>query len=293
MKKVKKAVIPAAGMGTRFLPATKALPKEMLPIVNVPTIQHIVQEAINSGIEEILIVVSSSKNSIIDHFDTSYELERRLLEKNKIELYKIVKQISTAVNVHFIRQTEPNGLGDAIRMAKVFVGDEPFAVLLGDDFVYTPKNSKPALQQCIDAYTKTNNSIVGVQKVARHDVSKYGIIKPVNPAATKKNIIKVESLVEKPNVEDAPSNFAVLGRYVLTKDIFNALSTTKPDKSGEIQLTDAIQKLAKKKKVSACNFNGTRYDIGSKEGYVIATIDMALRDSDISSKIKNHIKKIK
>lgn len=293
MKKVKKAVIPAAGMGTRFLPATKALPKEMLPIVNVPTIQHIVQEAINSGIEEILIVVSSSKNSIIDHFDTSYELERRLLEKNKIELYKIVKQISTAVNVHFIRQKEPNGLGDAIRMAKVFVGDEPFAVLLGDDFVYTPKNSKPALQQCIDAYTKTNNSIVGVQKVARHDVSKYGIIKPINSAATKKNIIKVESLVEKPNVEDAPSNFAVLGRYVLTKDIFNALSTTKPDKSGEIQLTDAIQKLAKKKKVSACNFNGTRYDIGSKEGYVIATIDMALRDSDISSKIKNHIKKIK
>ena len=292
MKKVKKAVIPAAGMGTRFLPATKALPKEMLPIVNIPTIQHIVQEAINSGIEEILIVVSSSKNAIIDHFDTSYELERRLLEKDKIELYKIVKQISTAINVHFIRQKEPNGLGDAIKMAKVFVGDEPFAVLLGDDFVYTPKNAKPAIQQCIEAYAKTNNSIVGVQKVAWNDVSKYGIIKPINNSI-KKNIIKVESLVEKPSIEDAPSNFAVLGRYVLTKDIFNALSMTKPDKSGEVQLTDAIQKLAKKKRVSACNFVGKRYDIGSKEGYVIATIDMALKDESISSKIKNHIKKIK
>lgn len=293
MKKIKKAVIPAAGMGTRFLPATKALPKEMLPIVNIPTIQHIVSEAIASGIEEILIIVSSSKNSIIDHFDTSYELEQRLLEKNKIELYQIVKKISDSINIHFIRQKQPNGLGDAIRFAKVFVGNEPFAVLLGDDFVYTSPNQKPALQQCINAYEKTNDCVVGVQRVQNEDVSKYGIIKPLTKPVKNKNIIKLKSIVEKPKQEDAPSNYAVLGRYILTPDIFNAIDSTVPDKSGEIQLTDAIQKLCKKKKVSACNFTGRRYDIGAKEGYVIATIDMALKDPDIASKIKSHIKKIK
>ncbi len=294
MKKVKKAIIPAAGMGTRFLPATKALAKEMLPIVNIPTIQHIVDEAVRSGIKEILLIVSSSKNSIIDHFDTSYELEKRLLEKNKIDLYKMVKKISSSVNIHFIRQKEPNGLGDAIKHAKTFVGSEPFAVLLGDDFVYNKKNEVPALKQCINAYNKTNNCIVGVQKVSKNNVSKYGIIEPVSlPKKQSKSTIKLQSIVEKPSVEEAPSNYAVLGRYVLTKDIFKALDDTKADKSGEIQLTDAIQKLCKKHKVSACNFIGQRYDIGSKEGYVVATIDMALKDPDISSKIRDHIKKIK
>lgn len=293
MKKIIKAVIPAAGMGTRFLPATKALPKEMLPIVNIPTIQYIVEEAVKSGIEEILIVVSSSKDSIIDHFDTSYELEQRLLDKNKISLYQIVKKISTFVNIHFIRQKQPLGLGDAIKCARVFMGDEPFAVLLGDDFVYTAGGQKPALKQCMEAAYKTNNAIVGVQKVAKQNIHKYGIVEPAASIIKKENIFKVKSVVEKPDAEVAPSNYAVLGRYILTKDIFKALDKVKPDKSGEVQLTDAIQLLCKRHKVSACNFGGTRYDIGSKEGYVEATIDMALRDPDLSSTIRNYIKKVR
>lgn len=290
MKKIRKAVIPAAGMGTRFLPATKALAKEMLPIVNIPTIQHIVDEAIKSGIEEILVVVSSSKNSIIDHFDTSYELEKRLLEKNKIDLYKMVKRISNSVNIHFIRQKQPNGLGDAISLASVFMGDEPFAVLLGDDFVYTKPKQKPALLQCIKAYQKTGKCIVGVQKVTKQNVHKYGIIEP--KAKVSGSLIQVKSIVEKPKLEDAPSDYAVLGRYVLTKDIFPALNKTKADKSGEVQLTDAIQKLCVEHKVAACNFSGKRYDIGSKQGYVEATIDMALKDPEISVAIRKHIKKL-
>lgn len=291
MKKIIKAVIPAAGMGTRFLPATKALPKEMLPIVNIPTIQHIVNEAVKSGIKEILLIVSSSKNSIIDHFDTSYELEKRLLEKNKINLYKMVKKISNSVNIHFIRQKEPNGLGDAISLASVFMGNEPFAVLLGDDFVYTKPNKKTALLQCIEAYEKTGKSIVGVQKVSKQNVHKYGIIEPEGKISN--SIIKVKSVVEKPKKEDAPSQYAVLGRYVLTKDIFQALQNTKADKSGEIQLTDAIQKLCLQHKVAAYNFSGKRYDIGSKQGYVEATIDMALKDPEISKEVMKYIKKIR
>ena len=287
--KVKKAIIPAAGFGTRFLPATKSCAKEMLPIVNIPTIQHIVEEAVNSGIEEILIIVSNSKNSIIDHFDRSRELEAYLLDRNKKEYYDLVHKISNLAKIYFIRQKEPKGLGDAIMCGRSFIQkNEPFAVLLGDDVIFNNPKKPLALKQCIDVYEKTKKNVLGVQEVERKNVSKYGIIKP----QIKNGIINVKTIIEKPSEKKAPSNYAVLGRYILTPDIFRALEKTKMDKSKELQLTDAIEKLTKLNKVVACNFVGKRYDIGSKEGFVKATIDQALKDPEISLAIKNHISSI-
>lgn len=287
---VKKAIIPAAGMGTRFLPATKAIPKEMLPIIDIPTIQYIVEEAIKSGIKDIIIVVSPSKNSIIDHFDSAYELEKRLLEKNKINEYNCIKKITNLANIHFIRQKEPLGLGHAILCAKTFINNEPFAVLLGDDVVITENNYEPALKQCINAFYEKQASIVGVQEIDKQDVKKYGIIKAFNNNGEKN--IKLESVVEKPSVESAPSKLAILGRYVFTNEIFQELENVKPDKSGEIQLTDGILSLIKKQDVYACIFEGKRYDIGSKFGFVQATIDMALKDEKIGNDVMNYINKI-
>lgn len=287
---IKKAIIPAAGIGTRLLPATKAIPKEMLPVINVPGIQLIVEEAIKSGIENILIIVNQSKNPIIDHFDYNYELENRLLKKNKTSLYKMIRKIGDLANIQFIRQKEPLGLGDAIKCGKIFCGNDPFAVLLGDDVVKTKKNEKTALQQCIDAYEANNSCVVGVQEVNKNDVGNYGIVVPKSKNDLVKKIFKLKDLVEKPNINNAPSNYAILGRYVLTPDIFPALEKTKPDKFGEIQITNALKLLIKEKKnICACKFNGKRYDLGNKLGIVSAIIDFALDDPEIKDSIKKII----
>ncbi len=292
-KKVRKAIIPAAGLGTRFLPATKALAKEMLPIVDKPAIQYIVEEAVKSGIEEILIVISMHKNSIIDHFDYSFELEERLKQKNKMKEYKMIRNIADMVNIQFVRQKEPLGLGHAILCAESFIGDEPFAVLLGDDIVIQddPK-AKPAIKQCIEAYEKTSASIMGVQKVAPKNVHKYGIIDIDAQLKSDKSICKLKGTVEKPALKDAPSDYAILGRYVLTPQIFNELKNTKMDIRGEIELTDAIMSLMSKESVYSKTFEGHRYDIGNKAEYVIAIIDEALKNAETKDVVSEYITKL-
>jgi UTP--glucose-1-phosphate uridylyltransferase len=284
MKKVRKAVIPAAGFGTRFLPATKAQPKEMIPIVDKPTIQYNVEELIAAGIEEILIITSRNKGSIMDHFDYSPELESALKEKGKDDLLKVSKSISEMVDIHFIRQKEAKGLGHAILYAKTFIGDEPFAVLLGDDVVYS---EKPCIGQLIDVYNKYEASVLGVQQVADEDVSKYGIIEG--------NVIEdrtyaVDGMIEKPSLADAPTNVAILGRYVLTPEIFEALENTGKGIGGEIQLTDAILKLRDSQKIYAYDFEGIRYDAGNKLGYMKASVEYALRHDAIKDDFKAYLK---
>lgn len=293
MRKINKAIIPAAGMGTRLLPATKAIPKEMLPIINVPTIQLIVQEAINSGIKNILIVISKSKESIISHFRPNKDLEKILIQRGKKQYADLVKKTGNLAKIDFIYQKKPLGLGHAIGCGQKWTKNEPFAVLLGDDVVLTDKKSHvPALKQCINAFYKTNSCIVGVQPVAREVISKYGIVKPVNKKDLSKKIFKLADMVEKPEIKDAPSNYAALGRYIFTKDIFNFIKKTKKDKSGEIQITDALRKMMKTKSgVHSCIFGGTRYDLGNKLGMVKAFIDFALQDSEISNSIKKYLKK--
>ena len=284
--KITKAIIPAAGLGTRLLPATKAIPKEMLPIINVPAIQLIVEEAVKSGIKDILIVVSQTKNPIIDHFDYNYELQHRLIKKNKKKLATMIKKIGDIANIQFVRQKEPLGLGHAIKCGKIFCGNDPFAVILGDDVVKNLSNEKPALKQCIDAFAHANSCIVGVQKIKKEMVNKYGIVLPKNKKEEEKKIFTLRELIEKPPTTKTTSNYAILGRYVLTNDIFKALDETKVDKSGEIQLTNALKILIKKgKRVNACRFTGKRYDLGSKIGFVSATIDYALDDHEIKNDI--------
>ena len=278
-KPVRKAVIPAAGFGTRFLPATKSQPKEMLPIVDKPTIQYIIEEAIASGIEEILIVTSSTKRSIEDHFDKSYELEDTLAKKGKQDMLEMVQNISNMAQIHYIRQKEAKGLGHAILCAKTFIGDEPFAVLLGDDIVVNEKN--PATGQLIQAYEQNGCSIMGVQTVADEDVSKYGIMKPSKSHAPEGRLVKLSGMVEKPKQEEAPSNLAVMGRYVLTPEIFEMLETQEPGAGGEIQLTDAIDRLMDRQAVYAYDFEGNRYDVGDKFGFIKATIDFSLNREDL------------
>ncbi|MEC5425941.1 UTP--glucose-1-phosphate uridylyltransferase GalU [Virgibacillus sp. C22-A2] len=284
--KVKKAIIPAAGLGTRFLPATKAQPKEMLPIVDKPTIQYIVEEAVASGIEDIIIISGRGKRAIEDHFDTSYELEEKLAQKGDMEMLEMVQSISKLANIHYIRQKEPKGLGHAIACAHSFVGNEPFAVLLGDDIV---ESDEPCLKQLIDVYDKYQTSIIGVHDVPEEDVSKYGIIKPLTTKDFGSSINAIETLVEKPAKEDAPSNLAIMGRYVLSADIFTILENQEPGKDGEIQLTDAIKKLNEIEQVLAYNFTGKRYDIGGKLGFVQATIDFALNREDLHDDIKAYM----
>lgn len=286
MMKITKAIIPAAGLGTRLLPATKAIPKEMLPIINIPAIQLIVEEAVKSGIKDILIVVSQTKNPIIDHFDYNYELQNRLIKKNKKELATMIKKIGDIANIQFIRQKEPLGLGHAIKCGKIFCGNDPFAVILGDDVVKNSTNEKPALKQCIDAFAQTNSCVVGIQKINKEMVNKYGIVIPKSKNEEIKKIFALKGLIEKPPINKTTSNYAILGRYVLTNDIFKALEKTKPDKSGEIQLTNALKILIKTgKRINACNFTGKRYDLGSKIGFVSATIDYALDDDEIKNDI--------
>ncbi|CEQ23206.1 UTP--glucose-1-phosphate uridylyltransferase [[Clostridium] sordellii] len=276
-KRVRKAIIPAAGLGTRFLPATKSQPKEMLPIVDKPTLQYIIEEAVNSGIEEILIVTGRSKKSIEDHFDRSIELELELEQKGKLDMLKIVQDISNMVDIYFIRQKEPKGLGHAIYCAKSFVGDEPFAVLLGDDIV---DSEKPCLKQLIGAYDEYNTSILGVQEVAKENTDKYGIL---DVKHIEDRVYKVNDMVEKPKVEEAPSNIAILGRYIITPAIFEILENQKPGKGGEIQLTDALKTLGEHEVIYAYNFEGKRYDVGDKLGFLKATVDYALKRPELKS----------
>lgn len=272
---VRKAIIPAAGLGTRFLPATKAQAKEMLPIVDKPTLQYIIEEAIESGIEEILIVTGRNKKCIEDHFDRSVELELELENKGKKEMLDMVKNISNMVNIHYIRQKEPKGLGHAVHCAKSFIGDEPFAVLLGDDIV---DSETPCLKQMINAYDEYKTSILGVQKVARENVDKYGIL---DVKHIEDRVYKVKDMIEKPSIEDAPSNIAILGRYIITPEIFNILENQEPGKGGEIQLTDALKTLATKEAIYAYNFEGRRYDVGDKLGFLEATVDFALKRPEL------------
>lgn len=281
--KVKKAIIPAAGLGTRFLPATKAQPKEMLPIVDKPTIQYIVEEAIASGIEEILIITGRNKKSIEDHFDKSIELELELDKSGKSELLELVRDISDMVDIHYIRQKEPRGLGHAIHCAKTFVGNEPFAVLLGDDVV---DSETPTLKQLIDCYSEYKTTILGVQTVAKENVSKYGIVDGIH---IEDKVYKVKDLVEKPSIEEAPSNVAILGRYIITPEIFNILENTKPGKGGEIQLTDALKTLISKEAMYAYNFEGKRYDVGDKLGFLQATIEFALKKDELREEFIDYL----
>ena len=286
-KKIRKAIIPAAGLGTRFLPATKAQPKEMLPIVDKPTLQYIIEEAIESGIEEILIITRRNKKSIEDHFDRSVELELELEHKGKVEMLEMVKSISNMVDIHFIRQKEPKGLGHAIYCAKSFVGNEPFAVMLGDDIVYN--EGKPCLRQLMDCYDEYKTSVLGVQTVLDGDVDKYGI---VDGLKIEGNVTKVKGLVEKPSVDEAPSNMAILGRYIITPSIFEILERTKPGKGGEIQLTDALLELMSEEAIYAYNFEGRRYDVGDKLGFLEATVEYALRKPELKDAFIEYLKSI-
>ena len=284
-KKIRKAIIPAAGLGTRFLPATKAQPKEMLPIVDKPTIQYIIEEAVASGIKEILIITGRNKKSIEDHFDKSVELELELEHKGKLDLLEMVRNTSNMINIHYIRQKEPNGLGHAIHCAKSFIGDEPFAVMLGDDVVDA---EKPCLKQLIEAYEEYHTTILGVQQVANEDVDKYGI---VEGKYIENGIYKVKDLIEKPDIETAPSNIAILGRYIITPEIFDILENTKPGKNGEIQLTDGLKTLCKNQAMYAYVFEGKRYDVGDKLGFLEATVDFALKNPELRDGFLEYMKK--
>lgn len=289
MKQIRKAVIPAAGYGTRFLPVTKSVAKEMLPIIDTPTIEYIVREAMESGIEEFLIIVSGNKNSIIDYFDNNYELEHQLMEKGKTKELALIKDLPSKLNIHFVRQHEQLGLGHAVLCAKEFIGDEPFALLLGDD-VYVG-NGQPALKQLIDGYNQTESSILGTLKVSDQDVSKYGICKPLSNEDGR--LIKLESVVEKPKLEDAPSNLAIGGRYILTPTIFKYLETQTRGAGNEIQLTDAILRMMSEEAVYSMEIDGARYDIGSKLGFIKATLEFALKRDDLKEQVKELIDTLK
>ena len=287
MRKVRKAVIPAAGLGTRFLPATKALAKEMLPIVDKPTIQFIVEEALKSGIEEILVVTGKSKRSIEDHFDSNFELEYNLEHKGKTDLLKLVND-TTAINLYFIRQSHPRGLGDAVLQAKAFVGNEPFVVMLGDDLMdINNDKAVPLTKQLINDYENTHASTIAVMHVPHEEVSSYGVIAPQGEG--KDGLYSVETFVEKPAPEDAPSDLAIIGRYLLTPEIFNILEAQKPGAGNEIQLTDAIDTLNKTQRVFARQFNGDRYDVGDKFGFMKTSIDYALQHPQIKDNMKQYL----
>jgi UTP--glucose-1-phosphate uridylyltransferase len=282
MKTIKKAIIPAAGLGTRFLPATKAMPKEMLPIVDKPTIQYIIEEAVQSGIEDIIIVTGKTKRAIEDHFDNNYELEDNLMKKEKFDLLEKVKQPSK-VDIHYIRQKEPKGLGHAVWCARKFIGNEPFAVLLGDDIVQA---ETPGLRQLIDQFEETQCSVVGVQQVPMEETHRYGI---VDPNTIEGRRYQVNHFVEKPKQGTAPSNLAIMGRYVLTPEIFTFLDRQEIGAGGEIQLTDAIQKLNEVQTVYAYDFEGKRYDVGEKLGFVKTTIDLALKNEEIREDLLKYL----
>ncbi len=284
MKKIKKAIIPAAGLGTRFLPATKAMPKEMLPILDKPTIQYIVEEAARAGIEDIIIVTGRHKRAIEDHFDSQKELEMVLKEKGKSELLEKVQYSTELANIFYVRQKEQKGLGHAISSARQFIGNEPFAVLLGDDIV---ESEVPAVKQLIDVYEETGHSVIGVQEVPEADTHRYGIIDPLTKNGRQ---YEVKKFVEKPAQGTAPSNLAIMGRYVLTPEIFDYLKTQKEGAGNEIQLTDAIERMNNDNQVYAYDFEGERYDVGEKLGFVKTTVEYALKDDSMREELTRFIK---
>ncbi|HHQ5265913.1 TPA: UTP--glucose-1-phosphate uridylyltransferase GalU [Staphylococcus aureus] len=286
MKKIKKAIIPAAGLGTRFLPATKAMPKEMLPILDKPTIQYIVEEAARAGIEDIIIVTGRHKRAIEDHFDSQKELEMVLKEKGKSELLEKVQYSTELANIFYVRQKEQKGLGRAISSARQFIGNEPFAVLLGDDIV---ESEVPAVKQLIDVYEETGHSVIGVQEVPEADTHRYGIIDPLTKNGRQ---YEVKKFVEKPAQGTAPSNLAIMGRYVLTPEIFDYLKTQKEGAGNEIQLTDAIERMNNDNQVYAYDFEGERYDVGEKLGFVKTTIEYALKDDSMREELTRFIKEL-
>ena len=286
MKKIKKAIIPAAGLGTRFLPATKAMPKEMLPILDKPTIQYIVEEASKAGIEDIIIVTGKHKRAIEDHFDNQKELEMVLENKGKADLLEKVQYSTDLANIFYVRQKEQKGLGHAIHTAKQFIGNEPFAVLLGDDIV---ESDTPAIKQLMDVYEETGHSVIGVQEVPESDTHRYGVI---DPFAKEGSRYEVRQFVEKPKQGTAPSNLAIMGRYVLTPEIFDYLETQQEGAGNEIQLTDAIERMNSKQQVYAYDFEGNRYDVGEKLGFVKTTIEYALKDPEMSQDLKAFIKQL-
>lgn len=273
MSKIKKAIIPAAGLGTRFLPATKAMPKEMLPILDKPTIQYIVEEAVASGIEDIIIVTGKHKRSIEDHFDSQVELELNLEQQDKLEMLEKVRHSTNLANIFYVRQKNPRGLGHAIYTAKQFIGSEPFAVLLGDDIV---EADTPGIKQLMDIYDQHEGPVIGVKTVSDKEVSRYGIVEYSNQ---KDSVYELKNLYEKPDLEQTDSRLAIMGRYILTPDIFDELEKEKVGTGGEIQLTDALQELTKNRKVYAYDFDGNRYDVGDRIGYVTTTLEYALRSS--------------
>lgn len=283
LKRVRKAIIPAAGLGTRFLPATKAMPKEMLPIVDKPTIQYIVEEAVASGIEDIIIVTGKGKRAIEDHFDFAPELEKNLIDKGKFDILEKVQYSTNLADIHYIRQKEPKGLGHAVWCARNFIGDEPFAVLLGDDIV---QSETPCLKQLINVYEETCSSVIGIQTVPDHETYRYGIVEPSLQEGRK---YQVRHFVEKPKPGTAPSNLAIMGRYVLTPEIFMFLENQEQGAGGEIQLTDAIQCLNNIQRVFAYDFEGKRYDVGEKLGFVKTTIEFALKHEDLRDELIQYL----
>ena len=284
-KRIRKAVIPAAGYGTRFLPVTKAIPKEMIPIVDKPVIQYIVEEALQSGIEEILIISGHGKRAIEDHFDTNIDLELQLRQQGKDQLLHLVQDISS-INIHYIRQKHMRGLGDAIRCAESFIDNEPFAVLLGDDVVYNPE--QPALKQMMDAFSRLGATMLGCQEVPQELVSRYGIVQ--GQPTDDDRVVKLIDMVEKPAVDEAPSRLAALGRYILTPDIFEILRRVQPGKGGEIQLTDALRLMADREAVYAYTFSGRSYDTGNKLGFLKATVEYALRREDLGEAFREYLR---
>lgn len=285
--KVKKAIIPAAGLGTRFLPATKAQPKEMLPIVDKPTIQFIIEEAIAAGIEDIIIITGRYKRAIEDHFDKSMELEMELKSKGKEDLLEIVENISNMANVNYVRQKEAKGLGHAINCARAFIGNEPFAVLLGDDVVY---GQKPAIKQLMDVYEQSGKSVLGVMQVPKEETNKYGIVSTKEKIADR--LYEVSGLVEKPPIDKAPSNIAIVGRYIINPEIFDIITNTEPGSGGEIQLTDALSTLLTQQGMLACEFEGIRYDVGDKLGFLKATVEYALRRDDLGPEFAEYLQQL-
>ncbi|QOY35241.1 UTP--glucose-1-phosphate uridylyltransferase GalU [Anaerobacillus isosaccharinicus] len=286
MKKVRKAIIPAAGLGTRFLPATKAMPKEMLPIVDKPTIQFIVEEAVASGIEDIIIVTGKGKRAIEDHFDSAFELEQNLIEKGKVELLREVRKSSTLADIHYIRQKQPLGLGHAVWCARKFIGNEPFAILLGDDII---QSEKPCLKQLIEQFEQTGASIIGVQEVPEKETQQYGIVDPIHSDGPR---YRIKNLIEKPEIGTAPSNLAIMGRYIFTPEIFNKIEILEAGTGGEIQLTDAIQKLNRIQTVYAYAFEGKRYDVGDKLGFVKTTVEFAMNNPELREELLPYLNEI-
>ena len=288
-QKVRKVVIPAAGLGSRFLPATKAMPKEMLPVVDKPIIQYAVEEAVASGIEQVIIVTGRSKASMEDHFDIAYELEATLRERGKTDLLREARKVSDLASVSYVRQREPLGLGHAVLAARDLVGDEPFAVMLPDDLIDSP--SKPALRQMLDVFESTGDPVIALLRVLGSDISSYGVIAGTQDKRNAR-VYALRELIEKPKAEDAPSNLAIIGRYVLTPDIFDDLATTARDQGGEIQLTNGLRSLAARRTLLGYEFEGTRYDAGQKLGFLKATVDLALKRSDLGPALREHIKSL-